>query len=374
MISLRQAFENRYIELDMSKGLHHLNDFYKDVEDKHGISVFPYNSIRTLIKSLEWPASWTPLPYGLDYPDDREPGWSEELQGVTHDDQYWYFAQKSRLWRFPVTFDLNSSCGLPMGLLFEAEDAAVLGEGIGIVGGIRVALMPKELEDEGFVHLGALYFHKGILYVPVEGHGQIIAIFNTDLKFLGSAGLVQSGAPWCAVNPQNGLLFSSSDRINKDNPLCVYKPILIANNQVGVIGVEELQYLGNFPLYNEKGGDIEICRIQGGCFSPRGHLYLVSDMKMEYGGGIKGFDMTTGRLSASFGIGYNGVESCDESLGISHSEELEGMTIWNLPGNGSAPNLSGQIHVIMIDNFGDGDDDLFFKHFWVVNPEDIDKI
>ena len=44
-----------------------------------------------------------------DYPFDRETGWSEELQGVTHDDDDWYITQKDRLWKISVEVNLNST-------------------------------------------------------------------------------------------------------------------------------------------------------------------------------------------------------------------------------------------------------------------------
>lgn len=100
--SLRQAFEYRYSGLDLSKGIRHQNNFYSGVNCKY----FPYKSLRALIQSLEWPEAWAPLPFGLDFPKDSEPGWSDELNGVTHDEKNWYFSQNPSggpcLWKFPV--------------------------------------------------------------------------------------------------------------------------------------------------------------------------------------------------------------------------------------------------------------------------------
>ena len=47
-----------------------------------------------------------------------------------------------------------------------------------------------------------------------------------------------------------------------------------------------------------------------------------------------------------------------------YKEELEGLTVWDLDMD-QANNIKGQIHLIMIDNIGGADDDLYFKHFSV---------
>ena len=44
-------------------------------------------------------------------------------------------------------------------------------------------------------------------------------------------------------------------------------------------------------------------------------------------------------------------------------EEPEGITLWNLDGRG-APGVSGQLHVLMLDNDSNGDD-IYVKHYAV---------
>src|SRR6266480_3404344 len=46
--------------------------------------------------------------YLNDYPNHKELGWALHVQGATHDDDHWYITQEARIWRFPVTLDLNS--------------------------------------------------------------------------------------------------------------------------------------------------------------------------------------------------------------------------------------------------------------------------
>ena len=42
-----------------------------------------------------------------DFPHVRKSGWSERLQGVTHDDDHWYFSQTNYIWKIPVTKSLE---------------------------------------------------------------------------------------------------------------------------------------------------------------------------------------------------------------------------------------------------------------------------
>ena len=48
-------------------------------------------------------------------------------------------------------------------------------------------------------------------------------------------------------------------------------------------------------------------------------------------------------------------------------EELEGIDIWDLS-DGRAPNIRGQIHVMMGNDYTLGDDLLYFKHYEVTDP------
>lgn len=45
--------------------------------------------------------------YVSQYPYQAKLTFSEELQGVTHDSDNWYFTQKEALWKIPVECDLN---------------------------------------------------------------------------------------------------------------------------------------------------------------------------------------------------------------------------------------------------------------------------
>jgi hypothetical protein len=87
-----------------------------------------------------------------------------------------------------------------------------------------------------------------------------------------------------------------------------------------------------------------------------GLLYLVSDSGAA--GGIFIFDPTTGKRLQRIKVAY------DPTFFGETKEELEGITIWDLD-RAQAPNIKGQVHLMMIDNVGRGADDLYFKHFHV---------
>lgn len=373
-LSLRQALENR--QLNIVNGLRSLHPFYASVP----ADAFP-KSLRMLIQSLEWPAGYTTTGNNYDYPKDREPGWSDDLQGVTHDENTWYFTQSGILWMFPVERDLNSA--VTGTVLFP-----ILGDD-GLVGHeprIFGLTLSQKLKDLGCYHLGDCDYDQGRVYIPVEGSQPPLVVsfmvknrnINSnakDVAFLTH----QTEAPWCAINPLNGMLYSSNFNIDKQG-VSVYR--ISRSIQDGM----KLDFVGKFPLFNSNGSPIVVRRVQGGVFSSQGHLYLVSDLKS---GGILGFDMLTGRLSTHIAVDYqpdlsSGTGPIDVLIdagtdaGLWDSrknakEELEGITIWDLD-TGQAPGISGQIHLVMIDNLGSGADDLYFKHYKVVHPEDKDKI
>jgi hypothetical protein len=304
--------------------------------------------LRTIINSLDWPRSYSPTNSNADYPSDREPGWSDELQGVTHDRTTWFFTQEHTVWMFPLSHDLSDEV--------IATDRSYSSTSLGI---------------NGDTHLGDCDYYQGRLYIPIErGLPRVLAatvgssslhVGPRDIAPLAAQAAPPSEAPWCAVNPLNGLLYSSYFDIAADQGLLVYKPL---HSAIGFT----LDFVGNFTLHDENGATMSVNRVQGGAFSPRGHLYLVSD---EPSGGILAFDMLTGRIVHRIPVDYQ--PFADILLyGTVRKEELEGITIWDLD-PGYVPGISGQLHLIMIDNYGSGDDDLYFKHF-AVNAEDRDKV
>lgn len=62
------------------------------------MGTFPYKSLRSLLKTLEWP-----LPERFDPPTEEvfeNKEWTDECQGMTNGGTSWFFAQDRRLWKF----------------------------------------------------------------------------------------------------------------------------------------------------------------------------------------------------------------------------------------------------------------------------------
>ena len=254
-----------------------------------------------------------------EYPFKSSPGYTNKLQGVAHDSSHWYMTNKVKLRKIPVRCDLG--------------DPAACSASVGIPWQLRA-----------YNHLGDLDYYDGRLYVPLEGSAPAIGVFDADLKYISHALLPSAtDAPWCAINPVNGHLYTSS-----------FLASVVREHRMTWSGNNlTLTYVASIALRDNAGKPLSLDRVQGGAFSARGHLYLVSDVA---GHGIKGFDLETGRQQVSIPVQFNG-----------HHEELEGIDIWDLDG-GQAPGINGQIHLQVIDHHWLSDDDFCFEHYQVTEP------
>jgi hypothetical protein len=257
-----------------------------------------------------------------EYPFDGAYDYTERIQGIAHSPNgYWYVTQEWAAYKLPV--------GSPLGASGQATAATGIPAPLG-----------------AYHHMGDADFYNGRLYVPMEGSTPAIAVFDSNLNYLTHTFIPGAvDAPWCAINPVDGLLYVSSF----SNVSQVRK-----FRMQWINGFLYLSQEGAVDLKDAHGNPITLDRIQGGAFSPKGHLYLVMDVA---GHGVKGFEVRSGRQYANIPVNFD--PSWDTQ------EELEGIDIWDLD-NGAAPGVNGQIHVLMLDN-DLGDDELFFKHYSVTN-------
>jgi hypothetical protein len=126
---------------------------------------------------------------------EKEP-WLPYCQGLGWDGDCWYFSTSHG-------GELNDLYKL------DSEGNVILKE---------ENIIPPFLVKEGYDHIGDLDHWDGKLYVPIE-HKPVLdglrinatfAVYDSELKFAGlSFKTSQFHAPWCAIDPETGYLYSS---------------------------------------------------------------------------------------------------------------------------------------------------------------------
>lgn len=269
------------------------------------------------------------------YPVDREQGWSDQLQGVTNDDEHWFISQRWKIWKIPFVVDLNSQ--------IESDDPFRRIHSVSL----------SALELPGYNHFGDLDYWEGHLYVGVEDvdnktkRGLAVVFKASDLSFAGSAILSAQGidAPWCAVNKTDGLLYSSN--VDGVDRLFAYE------QEVTTEGLK-VRYKHHLPLVRSSGRPLSVKSAQGGVFTKDGLFFLASnDDKMR---GVLVFRIFSGNKAVL--VHHIEIDTDSGTLG----EEIEGLTFYDLD-DGHAPHIRGQLHVMELDNDVDLGDLLAFRHY-----------
>ncbi|MCA9759651.1 MAG: hypothetical protein KDA27_27895 [Candidatus Eisenbacteria bacterium] len=275
---------------------------------------------------------------GADYPDGNPP-YDQDVQGIGHDDENWFITQTEDLWKIPAHYALGS---------VDESDPGVLRN--------TIAAYP-EIHDPGYRHFGdPVTFHydsRTFLFVPIENDGihlpGAVAVFRSyDLGFIDYAIFPSQvyDAGWCAIDDA-GFLYSSRQHASSIFKYSVDWDRLV--NQHDLVLTE----MGEIPIYDESGQNLlDLVTMQGGEFAPGSKLlYLLSgfhddDANERVSEGIHVMDTTTWRRVAHSTNGYGYFNYDYSSV---WDGEPEGLTVWDLD-NGLAPNVSGQLHVFMLDN------------------------
>lgn len=312
------------------------------------------NSPKPIPQQQGKPINISKIEYLGNFPSGRNNGWSEKLNGVANDANNWFFTQEERLWKFPVSHDLNKKVTEPH------PSAGILRIGI-----------PNELK--GYNHYGDLDYYRGFLFIPIEGDGKIprIAVFKaSNLAYIDSYplkwnGKAQQQAGWVAIHPESGLLYTSNNTIEQNsNPILIYKFDFERLKQGKLV----LNAHSNLYLKDENNNRIKMKPyLQGGVFSSNGeNLYLVNGKAKDFDskdGGIWVFNANNGKKIKK--SSQSGNFKFEFHPGVAKYEEPEGITFWNLD-NGKAPRIpGGQLHVILRDNDWTNADELFLKHYRV---------
>jgi hypothetical protein len=292
------------------------------------------------------------------YPDERENSLAHNLQGVTHDDDNWFFVKqygdnlKPEFWKVPVTYDLND---------VTSYDEA---------GGI-LRVRPDLDEIGGLDHFGDISYYNGHIFVPAYKKGtdnsSILVFRGSDLEYVGRQEITFTGLrgdntkeyprlSYVAINSY-GYLYVSHKEISKDNPLLVYK---IDDNSLAR-GVVKINYRYFVYIRDELYEYMRINHMQGGAISPDNKYiyinsgYLEDDIPHD---GINVFDVNTGLRVARSTQGYGNFNY--QFHPNVRWEEPEGLTFWDL-NDGRAPGITGTLHILLLDN--EVHDDWYFKHY-----------
>ena len=186
--------------------------------------------------------------------------------------------------------------------------------------------IPEELQKKGYNHPGDPDWASHFLFVPLETMDRdrvplVLVYRDTADEPLQhgwnsvplAANTKRNEAPWLAVQPGTGLVFTSEFFMNSATGwLRVYVITIMENRKQVIIdcGTE-------VPLYDRDGRPIDIRRIQGGDFSPGGDLYILAEAG-DYGPGIYIFDMENYSLTGFLPVGL--------SRSLVRPEEFEGLT------------------------------------------------
>jgi hypothetical protein len=283
--------------------------------------------------------------------------WTEECQGLISDGNYWYGVSNNE--QDPnINYD---EFGEPKEVLNYAHKG--------------IYKFTLDFQPLGFLqypktnHVGAPCYQQGKIYVPVEeGSAAKVWVLDTnletkDIRLLGGSNpnslRPQGGSmSWCAINPWDGYLYSStSDNVNQ---VFTYDP----NNDFEFMNDENNEFMK--PPLQLGGGTIN--KVQGGCISENGHLYLTSewpgDLQFDpfdpttwLSGEIRAYSLLNGTFLGSHRVRYD--------TGVFVAEEMEGIAIAHIVRPGG---ISTYLHVIILDN-DLSPDDVSIRHYIVPDPK-----
>ena len=293
------------------------------------------------------------------YPNNREFTWSSNVQGIAHDSSNWIFTQTSRILKLPVGADLTLSLSdQPPG--WRGVDG-----------------FPTELSIRGYDHYGDPQVYGGFLFVPIEsGDKTAIAAFRaSNLAFVDFVEITrfQSHAGWLAINAAQRLLYTSDLDVTRDSPLLRYQLDLRPLRSPRVPRTRKLdralRFHSRFTLSEPGGHVVNLFTMQGGVFSPRGELYLMSSRRSVGPltldpGGISLWSPRGILLQRSQNA--SGLGGFKYEFHTGDDEEPEGLDWWDRSRRPRTPHVRGQLHALLLDNDSlSDDDDLYLKHYTV---------
>lgn len=296
-----------------------------------------------------------------------ETPWSFRVEGVAHDDDFWYFTRS----RLPATQSIHAIWKVPVGLDLLNVTSTTPGVSVVSINNVHPLFNFTGFGDPDVYRFNGIDY----LVVPVSRYddcffpGTAIAFFRCDtLDYRGHVLLPGpcGDAPWVAVS-EGGELFSSRTNMGLSDPaergLHVYNVDWAALENPNPVTIT---FNRTVPLFDENNQSLVPFHMQGGEFA-RGDqlLYLSSGQFNDENDtadreGIHVIDTTTftrvrhstrGVAGQLFDFYYN--------PGGSSEEQPQGLTLWDLD-DGRAPGILGHLHVLVGENFFETVD---FKHY-----------
>lgn len=315
-------------------------------------------------------------------PDEGNPGWHEEVQGLAHDADYWYIAQNPPIGEFPVGNFIGGPALWRVPVTHDLGDGVSCGSGSVSCG----RLINTPLLTHGYNHYGDIdtYEFGGVPYllVPIEGgdQGPAVAIFRADttLAFLAFAPFPGQthNAGWVAVDSSGLLLSSTGNSVTQFNRFYLDWAAFQASGETSFT----LDARPPILLQDESGSPLELLGAQGGEYSDNFQLLYFSNGYGDLEEATWGIHVFEPRVGSGAECG-SAASPCAVARQVEHShkgsggfafefdhsfpvkEEPEGLTFWDLDADGRAPGLRGQLHMVLLDNDATNADDVYVKHY-----------
>lgn len=324
-----------------------------------------------------------------DFPKDEELNWSENIQGVAHDDGHWFFTNQDSLIKLPADFNLHLDPD------FDHPTPDLRRRQLG-------SSAYQALNDLGINHFGDIDYYGGFIWAPLEKPEvrlplsdvileparSFIAIFEpANLNLVSVTEVTDDQGPkcgWLAIDPWTGFLYSSPGTVQAD--IMRYQ-IDLALLQGGTPNLDQaLTLVGAIQLKeaNDGDGDADVPLVkplknmQGATFTPWGDLiiengYIDDDSAADRGGVHIFRPVGASRTATEYrlveeSVNETGPGGFKFAYDVDFDEEPEGIDWWN---RGSEFAFArGQLHAQMVDNtqFFEGEsapDDFYFKHYAV---------
>jgi hypothetical protein len=288
-----------------------------------------------------------------DFPSDVENSFSEEIQGMCHDESSWFITRNHppTLLKIPLSSDLRRARA------------------------VAAAPIPQSLREIGYNHMGDPDCKNGFVFVPLEATGHFattqaaVAVFDSQVQFVNWGVLYvndDNHAGWVAIDPAGSgsdLWTSRTDMSRGDNRGRFYRYTIDWSQVVPGGGSIFLDGAGKVGRYrNRFGAPLAIKGMQGGAFDIRGDILFVtnSDRESPDGHGVWALDKRTGELLGETSNGYGQFRYTTH--GPDEEEEEEGLDYF--PTNESiTPGIAGQLHAILLNNDVFTADNFWMKHY-----------